>query len=177
MEGEKNPFEAVRAMMLENLEKVGDATQSYIDMVERTMRGVPGANEEQIGTFKAYIERQVATNRDFGEKLLRAKDFQEAFRIQVEFFQSQLKAAAEEATQIGAKMAGSFNRTTWAAGSRRRPACRRRRVPDRRGPDLLGRILSRGRLIGLRLRALIRLDPICDLHQCSHPIFCLPCLG
>jgi hypothetical protein len=26
-------------------------------------------------------------NRDFGEKLLREKDFQEAFRIQVEHFQ------------------------------------------------------------------------------------------
>jgi len=111
MEAEKNPFEAVRAMMLENLEKVGSATQSYIDMVERTMRGFPGANEEQIGTFKAYIERQAAANRDFCEKLLRAKDFQEAFRIQVEFFQSQLKAGAEEATQIGAKMAGSFKQT------------------------------------------------------------------
>jgi hypothetical protein len=109
METEKNPFEAVRAMMLENLEKVGTATQSYLDMVERTMRGVPGANQEQISTFKEYIERQVAANRDFGEKLLRAKDFQEAFRIQVEYFQAQLKGAATDAAQIGAKMAGSFN--------------------------------------------------------------------
>ena len=100
MEVEKNPFEAVRAMMLENLEKVGGATQSYIDMVEKTMRGFPGANEEQIGTFKAYIERQVAANRDFGEKLLRAKDFQEAFRIQVEYFQSQLKAAAGNGARL-----------------------------------------------------------------------------
>jgi hypothetical protein len=111
METEKNPFEAVRAMMLENLEKVGGATQSYLDMVEKTMRGFPGANEEQIGTFKAYIERQVATNREFAEKLLSAKDFQEAFRIQVEYFQSQLRAAAEDATRIGAKVAGSFKQT------------------------------------------------------------------
>ena len=111
MEAEKNPFEAVQAMMLENLEKVGGATQTYIDMVEKTMRGFPGANEEQIGTFKAYIERQVATNRDFVEKLLRAKDFQEAFRIQAEYFQSQLKAGAEDATRIGAKIAGSFKQT------------------------------------------------------------------
>ena len=111
MEAEKNPFDAIRAMMLENLERVGVATQTYIDMVERTMRNVPGANQEQIGTFKEYIERQVATNRDFMERLLRAQDFQEAFRIQVEYFQSQLRAAAEEASQIGARIAGSFNRT------------------------------------------------------------------
>ena len=108
MATEENPFEAVRAMMLENLEKVGSATQSYIDMVERTMRGFPGANQEQISTFKEYIERQVAANRDFGEKLLRAKDIQEAFRIQVEYFQAQLKGAASDAAKIGAKTAGSF---------------------------------------------------------------------
>ena len=107
-----NPFEAVRAMMLENLERVQSATQSYIDMVEKAMQGLPGANQEQITTFKEYVERKAAANRDFVEKLLRAKDFQEAFRIQVEYFQSQLKAAAEDASQVGAKMASSFNRPT-----------------------------------------------------------------
>jgi hypothetical protein len=112
MEAEKNPFEAVRAMMFENLEKVQSATQSYIDTVEKAMRGFPGANEEQITTFKAYLERKVSANRDFAEKLLSAKDFQEALRIQVEYFQSQMKAAAEDATQIGAKIATSFNRSS-----------------------------------------------------------------
>jgi hypothetical protein len=107
-----NPFEAVRAMMLENLEKVQSATQSYIDTVEKTMRGFPGANNEQIATFKAYIERKVAANRDFVEKLLRAKDFQEAVRIQIEYLQSELKAAAEDASQIGTKIASSLNRST-----------------------------------------------------------------
>jgi hypothetical protein len=112
MGNEANPFEAVQAMMLENLAKVQSATQTYIDTVEKAMRGFPGANEEQINTFKAYLERQAAANRDFVEKLLRAKDFQEAFRIQVEYFQSQLKASAEDARQIGTKMAGSFKGST-----------------------------------------------------------------
>jgi len=66
------------------------------------MRLFPGANQEQIRTFKEYVQRQVATNRDFMESLLRAEDFQEAFRIQVEHLQSQLRTAAEESTQIGA---------------------------------------------------------------------------
>ena len=108
MGDEANPFEAVRAMMLEDLAKMQGATQNYIDTIEKAMRGFPGANEDQITTFKAYVERRVAANRDFVEKLLRAKDFQEAFRIQVEYFQSQLKAAAEDASQIGTKMASSF---------------------------------------------------------------------
>ena len=103
-----NPFEAIQAMMLENLERVQSATQSYMDTFEKAMRGVPGANDDQITTFKAYVERKVAANRDFAEKLLRAKDLQEAFRIQVEYFQSQLKAAAEDAHQLGTKMASSL---------------------------------------------------------------------
>src|SRR5258708_14066408 len=107
-----NPFEAVRTMMLENLEKVESAEKRNIDTVEKAKRGFPGANEDQITNFKAYLERKVAANRDFVEKLLRAKDFQEAVRIEVEYFQSQLKAAAEDATQIGAKMAESFKRST-----------------------------------------------------------------
>jgi phasin protein len=111
METKNDPFEAVRTMMHENLERLGGATQGYLDMLERTMRAFPGANQDQIGTFKAYIERQVATNRELGERLLSAKDFPEAFRIQAEYFQSQLRACAEDAAQIGAKMAGSFNRT------------------------------------------------------------------
>jgi hypothetical protein len=117
MEAEQQPFEAARTMMLENLERVGFATQTYIDMVERTLRLFPGANQEQIRTFREYIERQVATNRDFMERLLRARDFQEAFRIQVEYFQSQLKTAAEEATQIGSTIFGSFNRTGWSGNN------------------------------------------------------------
>ena len=103
-----NPFEAVQAMMLENLERVQKATQSYMDTFEKAMRGVPGANDDQITTFKAYVERKVAANRDFVEKLLHAKDLQEVFRIQVEYFQSQLKAAAEDAHQLGTKMASSL---------------------------------------------------------------------
>jgi len=112
MGDETNPFEAVRAMMLQNLERMQNATQSYLDTIEKAMRGFPGANEDQITDFKAYLDRQVAANRDFLEKLLHAKDFQEAFRIQVEHLQSQLRAAAEDASQIGTKMASSFKRPT-----------------------------------------------------------------
>jgi hypothetical protein len=69
---ETNPLEAVRAIMTENLERMGAATQGYLDMLEKTARAFPGANQEQISTFKGYIERQVASNQDFGERLLRA---------------------------------------------------------------------------------------------------------
>ena len=82
MADQANPFEAFQAMMLQNLEKVQSATQSYIDTVEKAMLGFPGAKEDQIADFKAFLERKVAANRDFVEKLLRAKDFQEAIRFE-----------------------------------------------------------------------------------------------
>ena len=112
MADQKNPFEAVQALMLDNLEKMQGATQSCIDMFEKTMQGVPGANQGAIADFKAYLERQVAANRDFVEKLLRAKDFQEAFRIQVEHLQSQLKAVAQDATKFGSQIASSLKPPT-----------------------------------------------------------------
>ena len=108
----KNPFEGVQAIMLENLERVQEATQRYIDMVEKSVRAIPGADEKRVATFKAYLERQAAANHDFAERLLRAKDFQEAFRIQAEYLQSQLRGAAEDARQIGSQIASSFNRPT-----------------------------------------------------------------
>ena len=80
--------------MLENLEKVGSATQSCLDMVETTMRAFPGANQEQIRIFREYLERQVAANRDLMKRHLRSKDFPDAIRIQVEYFRSQLWLAA-----------------------------------------------------------------------------------
>ena len=76
------------------------------------MRSVPNAKEEQVSAFKAYVEKQVAANHAYVDKLLRAKDFSEAFRIQAEYLQSQLKSAAEDTAQLGAKWARSFNRST-----------------------------------------------------------------
>ena len=42
-----------------------------------------------------------------GFDLLYAKDFQEAFRIQVEHFQSQMKVVAEDASKFGTQIASS----------------------------------------------------------------------
>ena len=101
----KNPFDAVRSMMEDNLQKVGDATKSYLDLLQKSMLSVPNANEGQINAFRAYIEQQVAANQAFVSKLLGAKDFQEAVQIQVEYFQSQMRAAVNDAMQVTGKIA------------------------------------------------------------------------
>jgi hypothetical protein len=106
-----NPFDAVRTMMTENLEKVGSATKTYLDLLQKSMLTVPNANEDQINAFRAYIDRQVAANQAFVTKLLGAKDLQGAVQIQVEYFQSQMRAAVNDAMQLTDKMAASSKRS------------------------------------------------------------------
>ena len=101
----KNPFDAVRSMMEDNLQQVGNATKTYLDLLQKSMLAVPNANEDQISAFRAYIERQVAANQAFVGKLVRAKDIQEAVQIQVEFFQSQMRATVNDAMQVTGNIA------------------------------------------------------------------------
>jgi Phasin protein len=110
MESDKNPFDVVRTMMIENLERSRSATQNYIDLIEKTMRSFPNFREDQVSAFRAHVERQVADNHAFVDRLLRAKDFPEALRIEIEYLQTQLAATAENANQVGVKMANLFNR-------------------------------------------------------------------
>jgi len=58
----ENSFDAVRAMMLENVERVGFVTQIYVDLAVRIMRLFPGANEELIRTSRNTFDRKVQTN-------------------------------------------------------------------------------------------------------------------
>ncbi len=107
----KNPFDAVRSMMEDNLAKVGSTTKNYLDLLQKSMLSVPNANEDQISAFRAYIERQVAVNHAFVSQLLRAKDIQEAMQIQVEYFQSQMRTSVNDAMQLTDKMAASSKRS------------------------------------------------------------------
>lgn len=107
MDAEKNPVDVVRSMMLDNLEKVGNATKGYLDLMQKSMMSMPNANENQVSGFRQYLERQVAANHAFVNKLLNAKDFQEAVQIQVEYFQSQMRGAVNEAVQLGEIIAKS----------------------------------------------------------------------
>jgi len=85
VETENKLLETVRTLMVDTLEKSRMATQNYVDLLEKTMRSLPKANEIQVDVFKAYIERQVAANHAFVDRLLHARDFQglSAFRLSI----------------------------------------------------------------------------------------------
>ncbi len=107
-----NPFDAVRSMMEDNLAKVGSATKSYLDLLQKSMLTVPNANEDQVKAFRAYIDRQVAANQAFVSKLLNAKGIHEAVQIQVEYFQSQMKTSVSDAMQLTDKVTAASKPST-----------------------------------------------------------------
>ena len=53
----------------------------------------------------------MAANQAFVSKLLGAKDIQEAMQIQVEYFQSQMRTAVNDAMQLTEKMTASSKRS------------------------------------------------------------------
>jgi hypothetical protein len=107
----KNPFDAIRSMMADNLEKVGSATKTYLDLMQKSMLTVPNTNEDQVTAFRAYIDRQLAANQEFVTKLIGAKDLQGAVQVQVEYFQSQMKAAVNDAMQLADNITTSAKRS------------------------------------------------------------------
>jgi hypothetical protein len=103
----KSTFDTVRSMMEENFASFGNATRSYLDLLQKNMLRVPNANEDQIKAFRGYLDRQIAANEAFVSKLLRAKDIPEAVQVQVEYFQSQMKTSVSDAMQLSEKMTAS----------------------------------------------------------------------
>jgi hypothetical protein len=55
----------------------------------------------QIEPGHSYVERSVAASFELSDKILRAKDLQDALRIQTEFFQKQLQALTEQSEYLG----------------------------------------------------------------------------
>jgi hypothetical protein len=47
------------------------------------------------------MQRNVTATFDLGDKLIRAKDMQDAFKLQSEFFQSQMQALTDQAKNMG----------------------------------------------------------------------------
>ena len=95
MADNETPLDPVRSMMATNLERARDATTTYFQLLEKSMSTSPLGSNEQITTFRNYVERNVAASFAFSGKLLHAKDFPDVLRIQTEFLKKQFEEAKE----------------------------------------------------------------------------------
>jgi hypothetical protein len=87
-----------------------NAIDNYFDFINRAISLFPSGGTEFGEKLKNFSERNVVTTQEFVRQLGQAKDFQEAFRLQAEFIQKQMKVFAEQATVLAeafTKTAGS----------------------------------------------------------------------
>jgi hypothetical protein len=84
----------------ETKEQALSAADTYFDFLQKTISSFPSGGTDVGEKLKSFAERNVASTREFIKKLSRAKDFEDAIRIQTEFMQTQMQAFGEQTTTI-----------------------------------------------------------------------------
>jgi phasin family protein len=74
--------------------------ENYCDFFQKNMSALPWANTELNKKMADYAQQNVNTAFGFAQKLMQAKDPQDAVRIQTEFFQTQMKSLTEQAKDL-----------------------------------------------------------------------------
>jgi len=96
----EQPFEALSETTAQAVEESMEKTRGAMDNYFSFLQNIWGSNE-LTEKMKTYTARNISASTDCMHKLSQAKDFQEAFRIQTEFMQTQLKSFAEQAKSLG----------------------------------------------------------------------------
>jgi phasin len=91
----------VRSMLAEANERLRQASAQYFDLLEKGLSSSPLPVADQAKQYCGYLQRNVTATFDLGEKLIQAKDMQEAGRIQSEFFQEQMRSLTDHARSMG----------------------------------------------------------------------------
>jgi phasin len=91
----------IRVMLTEALERLRKASAEYFDLLEKGLSSSQLPVADQAKQFCGYMERNVTATFDLGNKLIQAKDMQEAVKIQSEFFQDQMRSLTDHAKSMG----------------------------------------------------------------------------
>jgi phasin len=91
----------IRAMLTEANGRLRRASTEYFELLEKGLTSSPLRVADQVKQFCNYLQRNVMATFDLGDKLVQAKDVQDALKIQSEFFQDQMRALTDQAKSIG----------------------------------------------------------------------------
>ena len=90
----------IRTMLAEANGRLRKASAEYFDLLEKGLGSSPPV-AGQAKQFCDYMQRNVTATFDFGDKLIQAKDMQDAAKIQSEFFQDQMRSLTDHARSMG----------------------------------------------------------------------------
>ena len=76
------------------------ATDYYFKFLKKTISSNPAKGSEVGDVLKSIAEKNIELVQEFVHKLSDAKDFQDAFRAQSEFIQSQFTAIGEQTKNL-----------------------------------------------------------------------------
>ena len=76
------------------------AMDTYFEFLNRAISSFPSGGTEFGEKLKTFSEKNVITTHQFVRRLGQAKDFQEVFRLQAEFMQTQMQTFAEQAKSL-----------------------------------------------------------------------------
>jgi phasin len=91
----------IRAMLAENLERLRKASAEYFELLEKGLGSSQLPVADQAKQFCGFMQRNVTATFDLGDKLIKAKDMQDAVKIQSDFFQEQMRSLTDHARSIG----------------------------------------------------------------------------
>ena len=107
-----NQFEIpkeMRSMAEASLDQARKAFETFISSAQQTAAafggasfGAPGEAAKEIGAKAiAFAEKNVQTSLAYAQQLIHAKDLTEVMRLHTEYIQGQMRALAEQASEMG----------------------------------------------------------------------------
>jgi phasin len=91
----------IRTMLAEANGRLRKASAEYFYFLEKGLGSSPLPIAGQAKQFCGYMQRNVTATFDLGDKLIQAKDMQDAVKIQSDFFQDQMRSLTDHAKSIG----------------------------------------------------------------------------
>ena len=91
----------IRGMLTEALGRLRKANAEYFELLERGLSSSPLPIADQAKQVCSFMQRNVNATFDLGDKLVQAKDVQDALKLQSEFFQGQMQALTDQARSMG----------------------------------------------------------------------------
>src|SRR3954466_11885542 len=87
----------IRTMLAEANGRLRKVSAEYFDLLEKGLGSSPLPVADQAKQFCDYMQRNVTATFDLGDRLIQAKDVQDAAKIQSEFFQEQMRSLTDHA--------------------------------------------------------------------------------
>jgi phasin len=116
--------EEMRTMAEKSLEQTRQALDSFLgaarrtaETMEQTTDKVQAGAKDMAQRTLSLAEQNIRTSLDYAERLVRAKDLQEAARIQSEFVRTQAEAMQAQMKEFGSAAQSAMSQATDQAAS------------------------------------------------------------